>query len=114
MTYRLIGLILGAGTGLLLGGQLVIAADRIDLFDTNANRTGYIIVDPKTKRFDTYDTKSKRTGWGTITRESGDVQVYDKEGNRGREWNASRTEDRPTMKVIISPVISISPVVSSI
>ena len=82
MTHRLIGLILGAGTGLLLGGQLVIAADRIDLFDTNSNRTGYIIVDPKTKRFDTYDTKSHRTGWGTITRESGDVQVFDKDGNR--------------------------------
>jgi hypothetical protein len=82
VTQRLIGLILGAGTGLLLGGQLVIAADRIDLFDTKANRTGYIIVDPKTKRFDTYDRNSKRTGWGTITRESGDVQVYDKDGNR--------------------------------
>jgi hypothetical protein len=82
MTQRLIGLILGLGTGLLLGGQLVIAADRIDLFDERANRTGFIIVDPKTKRFDTYDTKSKRTGWGTITRQSGDVQVYDKDGNR--------------------------------
>src|SRR5713101_1646446 len=82
MTHRLIGLILAAGTGLLPGGQLVIAADRIDLFDTNSNRTGYIIVDPKTKRFDTYDTKSKRTGWGTITKEAGDVQVYDKDGNR--------------------------------
>jgi hypothetical protein len=82
MTHRLVGLILGAGTGLLLGGQLVIAADRIDLFDTNSNRTGYIIVDPKTKRFDTYDTKSHRTGWGTITQESGAVQVYDKDGNR--------------------------------
>ena len=82
MTQRLIGLILGAGTGLLLGGQLVIAADRIDLFDTKANRTGYIIVDPKSKRLDTYDKNSKRTGWGTITRESGDVQVYDKDGNR--------------------------------
>ena len=82
MTQRLVGLILGVGTGLLLGGQLVIAADRIDLFDEKANRTCYIIVDPKTKRFDTYDTKSKRTGWGTITRESGDVQVYDKDGNR--------------------------------
>ena len=82
MTHRLIGLILAAGTGLLLGGQLVIAADRIDLFDTNSNRPGYIIVDPKTKRFATYDTKSQRTGWGTISRESGDVQVYDKDGNR--------------------------------
>ena len=82
MTHRLVGLILVAGTGLLLGGQLVIAADRIDLFDTNSNRTGYIIVDPKSKRFDTYDTKSHRTGWGTITQESGAVQVYDKDGNR--------------------------------
>ena len=82
MTHRLVGLILGVGTGLLLGGQLVIAADRIDLFDTTSNRTGYIIVEPKTGRFDTYDTQSKRTGWGPITRESGDVHVYDKDGNR--------------------------------
>lgn len=82
MTQRLIRLILGAGTGLLLGGQLVIAADRIDLFDAKSNRTGYIIIDPKTKRFDTYDTKSHRTGWGTITQGSGAVQVYDKDGNR--------------------------------
>jgi hypothetical protein len=82
MGYRVISLLLGVGTGLLLGGQLVIAADRIDLFDTKSNRTGYIIVEPKTGRFDTYDTQSKRTGWGTITRESGDVQVYDKDGNR--------------------------------
>ena len=82
MAYRVISLLLGVGTGLLLGGQLVIAADRIDLFDTKSNRTGYIIVEPKTGRFDTYDTQSKRTGWGTITRESGDVQVYDRDGNR--------------------------------
>jgi len=82
MIHRLIGLILAGGTGLLLGGQLVIAADRIDLFDTNSNRTGYIIVDPKTKRLATYNTKSQRTGWGTISRESGDVDVYDKDGNR--------------------------------
>jgi len=72
----LIGFIVAAGTGLLLGGQLVIAAERIDFLDTNSNRTGYIIVDPKTKGLDTYDRQSKRTGWGTITRESGEVQVY--------------------------------------
>jgi hypothetical protein len=53
MPDRLIGFILAAGTGLLLGG-----------------------------RFDTYDRQSKRTGWGTITRESGEVQVYDNNGNR--------------------------------
>ena len=75
MTDRLIGFIVAAGTGLLLGGQLVIAAERIDFLDTNSNHTGYIIVDPKTKRLDTYDRQSKRTGWGTITRESGEVQV---------------------------------------
>jgi len=80
--FRSLSFILGAGVGLLVGGQLVIAADRIDLFDTHSNRTGYIIVEPKTGRFDTYDTQSKRTGWGTITREAGDVQVYDKDGNR--------------------------------
>lgn len=82
MTERLIRLVLGAGIGLLLGGQLVIAADRIDLFDTKSNRAGYIIVDPKTRRFDTYDTKSRRTGWGTITQDSGTVDAYDRDGNR--------------------------------
>jgi len=82
MSERLIPLILSAGVGVLLGGQLVIAADRIDLFDAKSNRTGYINIDPKTKRFDTYDTKSHRTGWGTITQDSGTVQVYDKDGNR--------------------------------
>ena len=66
----------------LLAQAAVAQETRIDTFDKKSNRTGYIIVDPKTKRFDTYDTKSKRTGWGTITRESGDVQVYDKDGNR--------------------------------
>jgi hypothetical protein len=79
---HLIRLILGAGGVLLLGGQLGIAADRIDLFDEKSNRAGYIIVDPKSGRFDTYNTKSERTGWGTITRGSGRVQVYDKAGNR--------------------------------
>ena len=81
-THRLLLLILAAGTGFLLGGQLVIAADRVDLFDTKSNRTGYILIDPKSGRFDTYDTKSRRTGWGTIHRESGTVDAYDKDGNR--------------------------------
>ena len=80
--YRLVILVFGVGVGALLGGQLVIAADRIDLFDNKSNRTGYIIVEPKTGRFDTYDSKSNRTGWGTITRESGSVQAYDRNGNR--------------------------------
>lgn len=82
MTHRLVGIVLGAGTGLLLGGQLVIATERIDLYDTNSKRTGYIVVDPKTNRFDTYDVRSQRTKWGTIARESGDVDAFDTEGNR--------------------------------
>lgn len=82
MLHKLAGVILGGGAGLLLGGQLMIAADRVDLFDTKSNRTGYIIVDPRSGRFNTYDTKSNRTGWGTIHRESGTVEAYDRNGNR--------------------------------
>ena len=82
MFHKLAAVILGGGAGLLLGGQLMIAADRVDLFDTKSNRTGYILVDPKSGRFNTYDTKSNRTGWGTIHRESGTVEAYDKNGNR--------------------------------
>jgi hypothetical protein len=81
MTHRLIGTILGASTGLLLGGQLVIATDRIDLYDASSKRAGYIIVDPKTRQLDTYDTKSNRTRWGTLARQSGDVDAFDKDGN---------------------------------
>ena len=82
MFHKLAGVILGGGAGLLLGGQVMITADRVDLFDAKSNRTGYIIVDPKSGRFNTYDTKSNRTGWGTIHRESGTVDAYDKNGNR--------------------------------
>ena len=81
MLHKLAAVILGGGAGLLLGGQVMIAADRVDLFDTKSNRVGYIVVDPKTRRLDTYDTRSHRTGWGTIARESGDVDAFDKNGN---------------------------------
>lgn len=81
MRGRLTGVVVSSGAG-LLGGQLIIAADRTDLFDLHSNRTGYILVDPKGGRLDTYDAKSKRTGWGTIHRESGTVEVFDKEGKR--------------------------------
>ncbi len=93
--YRLVTLVFSIGVGVLLGGQLVIAADRIDLFDNKSNRTGYIIVEPKTGRFDTYDSKSNRTGWGTITRESGSVQAYDRNGNR---VGTGTLPARPTQK----------------
>jgi hypothetical protein len=73
MTHRLIGAILGATTGLLLGGQLVIVTDRIDLPDTSSKRA---------RQLDTYDTKSNRTRWGTITRPSGEIDAFDTDGDR--------------------------------
>ena len=73
MLYRLAGVIVSGSVGLLLGGQLVIAADRIDLFDTNSNRTGYIVVDPKSGRFDTYDTKKSL---GLTTDQKSDLVQY--------------------------------------
>ncbi|HZP36287.1 MAG TPA: hypothetical protein VFE48_07315 [Methylomirabilota bacterium] len=81
MRHRLIGIILGLGTGMLLGGQLVIGTERIDLHDTDPKQTGYVIVDPGTRPLETYDTKSKCTRWGTIARESGDVEAFDRDGN---------------------------------
>ena len=50
MRGRLTGVVVSSGAGLLLGGQLVIAGGRIDLFDLHSNRTGYILVDPKSGR----------------------------------------------------------------
>jgi hypothetical protein len=40
---------------------------RVDTFDRRANRTGYILVNPRTGRFDRYDVNSRHTGSGTIT-----------------------------------------------
>jgi hypothetical protein len=73
MTHRLAGTILGAATGLLLGGQLVIATDRIDLYEGSSKRA---------RQLDTYDTRSNRTRWGTIARQSGEIDAFDKDGNR--------------------------------
>lgn len=59
----------------------VQAQTRVDLFDKRSNRTGYILVDPKSERIDTYDTKSNRTGYGYIT-PSGRVDLSDAKSNR--------------------------------
>jgi len=39
---------------------------RVDTFDKNSNRTGYIIIDKQTGRFDRYDALSRHTGTGKI------------------------------------------------
>jgi hypothetical protein len=59
MTCRLIGLIVGVGTGLLL----VIAAERIDLFDTKSNRIEYIVVHPR-PAIRHLRHEIERTAWG--------------------------------------------------
>jgi len=76
---------------LLLGTLLLLAQIRVDTFDKNSNRTGYIIVDPKTGRFDEYDTRSNRKGYGYIHPPLGpnattpdDVEVFDRNGRRIR------------------------------
>jgi len=40
---------------------------RIDTFDKNSNRTGYIVINPNTGRIDQYDARSNRLGYGTTT-----------------------------------------------
>jgi hypothetical protein len=40
---------------------------RIDTFDTNSKRTGYIIVNPQTGQFDRFDALSRHIGTGKIT-----------------------------------------------
>jgi hypothetical protein len=54
---------------------------RIDTFDPQSNRTGYVVVNPNTGRLDTYDTRSNRTGSGTIA-PSGRIDTFDTRGNR--------------------------------
>lgn len=59
---------------------------RIDLFDRNSNRSGYIVVDPKTGHIDRFDTKSNRIGTGTVNVSPGatpgsvDVRAQDQGG----------------------------------
>ena len=40
---------------------------RIDTFDKKSNRTGYIVIDPRTGRFDSFDLHGNRVGHGTLS-----------------------------------------------
>ncbi len=40
---------------------------RIDTFDKNSKRTGYLIIDPRTGRVDQFDANSNRLGYGSST-----------------------------------------------
>jgi hypothetical protein len=58
---------------------------RIDTFDKKSNRTGYIIIDPRTGRLDQFDKNSNRLGYGTTTSPNlpsgrGSEQLYDRNG----------------------------------
>ena len=61
---------------------------RIDTFDKRSNRTGYIVIDPRTGWLDQYDARSNRTGYGYTTSPSPGVgvgpELYDRQGNRIR------------------------------
>ena len=40
---------------------------RIDTFDRRSNRTGYLVIDPRSGRVDQFDRRSNRLGYGTVT-----------------------------------------------
>lgn len=56
-------------------------AERVDLFDTKGNRTGYAIVDWAMGRVDFYDKDSRRTGYGKVN-ERGQIGRFDLKGRR--------------------------------
>jgi len=58
-----------------------IAGERVDLYDTKGQRTGYAVVTPETGRVDLYDAKSRRTGYGTVS-PSGRLTLYGMDGRR--------------------------------
>lgn len=58
---------LGFIGGLFASEALAQQEIRIDTFDRKSNRTGYIIIDPRTGRLDQFDRNSNRLGYGTTT-----------------------------------------------
>ena len=52
---------------------------RIDFYDRQSNRVGYVIVDERAGRFDLYDRLSNRTGYGPIAPD-GRVDLYGLDG----------------------------------
>lgn len=65
---------------LVLLATPALAAERVDLFDKNGNRTGYVTIDPQTGRLDTYNAQSRHTGWGRVDPGMGRGEVYDMKG----------------------------------
>jgi hypothetical protein len=55
---------------------------RVDLFEADGRRTGYVILDRKTGHVDFYDGGSRWTGSGAADLASGEVQRFDVEGRR--------------------------------
>jgi hypothetical protein len=57
---------------LVLGSMLVLLTSalagaeeiRIDTFDKKSNRTGYIVIDPRTGRLDQFDSRGNRLRYG--------------------------------------------------
>ena len=57
-----------------------IPQQRVDLFDSNSNRTGYAIIDQKAGRVETFNQQSQRTGYGVIN--NGRIDFFDNRSNR--------------------------------
>ena len=77
-------IVLGVVCFLLAQSTEILAQEiRIDTFDKKSNRTGYIIIDPRTGRLDQFDKNSNRLGYGTTTPNPsgrGSEQLYDRNG----------------------------------
>ncbi len=54
---------------------------RIDLYDRESNRVGYVVVDDRAGRLDLYDRFSNRRGYGRIAPD-GRVDLYGLDGGR--------------------------------
>ena len=83
---------------LLIASVATVSAEpfRLDTYDSRSRRTGYIVVDPTTKRVDLYDRNSNRRGFGTLSTEGDRISVdlYRPNGKRSdvrieeRSWRA--------------------------
>jgi hypothetical protein len=72
---------LGTLLVLFIALSLVIAADRLDVFDQDGRRGGYATIDPGAGRLDLFDRHSRRTGYG-IQRSDGSWDLFRPVGSR--------------------------------
>ena len=70
---------------------MALAQDRtrVDLYDKESNRRGYVTVDEKTGRLDTYDKESRRTGYGVV-QSDGRVDPYRPDGSRASRGRSEK------------------------